>query len=100
MVLKLRPTEAHFGTSKKRSLKKIWSGLLEIASNKKNPKQLSLGFSRTNKHKFIGLPQSINRFYEIFVLFDSLVCQNQQYDRNDRKKHPNTFLRHDWRVSR
>ena len=34
MVLKLRPTEAHFGTNKKRSLKKIWNVWLEMASRK------------------------------------------------------------------
>ena len=34
VVLKLRPTEAHFGTNKKRSLKKIWNEWLEIASRK------------------------------------------------------------------
>ena len=38
VVLKLRPTEAHFGTNKKRSLKKIWNVWLEMASRKNKNK--------------------------------------------------------------
>lgn len=42
----------------------------------KKPELLHSGFLRTNKLKFIGLPQSVHRFHKILILFDSLISQD------------------------
>lgn len=50
-------------------------GLVCYLKSTKKPELLHSGFLRTNKLKFIGLSQSVHRFYKIFVLLDGLISK-------------------------